>query len=297
MKRTDIVQPHAMPSIFGEDIYSASGTTNFEIPEATSSSATDTCVMDNGFLPITSEPLDDGGIAPERKNFNGLFYLSTDQRYYLQNGGFITYDANVATAIGGYPQGAVLGYLDSSNHYSNVVSLIDDNTYNFNQDPSYIDGVKWVFGNESGNDVIDILKIVYPVGSVFLSTTASCPLASLFGTWTLIGTSIITSVSSSGFTGSTTASVSVKGNGKALGLTDGSSNYGLQNGNSGVGIATSSYNASAGTNSVNASTVGKVIGVTTNASGSGLTGSVTIPSLSVSVSNTSLSVNIFKRTA
>lgn len=143
MKSTDIVQPQAMPSVFGEDIYSAEGSINFEIPDATSTSASDTCVMDNGFLPITSEPLDDGGIAPERKNFNGLFYLSTDQRVFLQNGGFITYNSAVASAIGGYPEGAILGYIDSNNQFMLVQSLIDDNTNNFTQNPSLIDNINW----------------------------------------------------------------------------------------------------------------------------------------------------------
>ena len=144
MKSTDIVQPHAMASTFAVDVYSASGTTNFEIPADTSTSATDTCVLDDGFLPITSTDLDDGGIAPERKNFNGLFYLSTDQRNYIQNGGSITFDAAVSTAIGGYPQGAVLDYVNSGNYYK-VQSLIDDNTYNFVTTPTYIDNVHWAF--------------------------------------------------------------------------------------------------------------------------------------------------------
>ena len=35
MKSTDIKKPLAMASIFANDIYSASGTVNFEIPAAT----------------------------------------------------------------------------------------------------------------------------------------------------------------------------------------------------------------------------------------------------------------------
>ena len=147
MKNTDIVQPQAMPSVFAEDVFSASGSADFAIPDATSSSATDTCVMDDGFLPITSEPLDDGGIAPERKNFNGLFYLSTDQRVFLQNGGFITFNANVSSAIGGYPQGAILGNMDSNGMFSFVKSLIDNNTYNFVATPSYIDSEHWEYAS------------------------------------------------------------------------------------------------------------------------------------------------------
>ena len=145
MKSTDVIQPLAMASVFAEDIYSASGTTNFEIPAATSTAANDTCVLDDGFLPITSEqlPPNGNGIAPARKNFNGLFYLSTDQRVFLQNGGFITFDATVSTQIGGYPAGAILNYIDSNGRLGFVKSLIDDNTNNFVTTPSYIDGTNW----------------------------------------------------------------------------------------------------------------------------------------------------------
>ena len=143
MKKIDVVQPIAMTSAFANGVYSASSTNDFEIPASTSTSASDTCVQDNGFLPITSIDLDNGGIAPERKNFNGLFYLSTDQRFYLQNGGFITYSASVATAIGGYPQDAILDFIDSNGMYKKVRSLIDDNVNNFVSDESLIDGVHW----------------------------------------------------------------------------------------------------------------------------------------------------------
>jgi len=148
MKKIDVVQPYAMASVFAEDVYSASSTQDFEIPAATSTSADDTCVLDDGFLPITSTDLDDGGIAPERKNFNGLFYLSTDQRAYLQNGGIITYNSNVATAIGGYPQDAVLAYKTTNGFVRYVKSLIDDNSNNFVTNPSLIDGVHWDWAND-----------------------------------------------------------------------------------------------------------------------------------------------------
>lgn len=108
-----------------------------------SASGTDTSSINLGFLPITSEPLDDGGVAPERIDFNGMFYLSTDQRVFLQNGGVITYDSTVANKIGGYPKGAILGYVDANDNYSFVISLVENNQYNFVTTPSYIDGEKW----------------------------------------------------------------------------------------------------------------------------------------------------------
>ena len=34
--------------------------------------------------------------------------------------------------------------------------------------------------------VLDILKTIYPVGSVYIGTQSSCPMSSLFGTWSLV---------------------------------------------------------------------------------------------------------------
>ena len=146
---------------------------------------TDTSSINLGFLPITSEPLDDGGIAPERIDFNGMFYLSTDQRTYLQNGGYITYNDDVATAIGGYPQGAVLNYLDSNGNFSQVQSLIDNNQYNFVTTPSYINNTYWKFVSGKPT-VISVLEQIYPVGAIFIGTTSTCPMSAIFGTWVLV---------------------------------------------------------------------------------------------------------------
>lgn len=160
MKKIDVTQPYAMTSPFADGVYSSVSTNDFEIPAETSTAPDDTCVIDDGFLPITSTDLDDGGIAPERKNFNGMFYLSTDQRFYLQNGGGITYNSNVATAIGGYPQDAVLSFINSQGTYKLVRSLIDDNTNDFTQDETLIDGEHWEeieMGGGSGYQMFDIV--------------------------------------------------------------------------------------------------------------------------------------------
>lgn len=160
MKKIDVTQPYAMTSPFADGVYSSVSTSDFEIPADTSTAPDDTCVIDDGFLPITSTDLDDGGIAPERKNFNGMFYLSTDQRFFLQNGGFITYNSNVATAIGGYPQDAILSFINSQGTYKLVRSLIDDNTNDFTQDETLIDGIHWEeieMGGGSGYQMFDIV--------------------------------------------------------------------------------------------------------------------------------------------
>lgn len=116
---------------------------------------TDTSSLNLGFLPITQQPLDDGGVAPERIDFNGLFYLATDQRVFLQNGGFITFNSSVNSVIGGYPQDAILGYMDNSGNFGFVRSLKDNNQENFVADPTLIDGVNWEFVNLKNFDLLN----------------------------------------------------------------------------------------------------------------------------------------------
>lgn len=112
------------------------------IPET--ATGTQQASLDEGFPPVTSLPLTQGGIPPERKDFNGLGNLLSKQYFYLQNGGRFTFNQDVSDAIGGYPQNATLWYKDNSLGISYpVTSLINNNTYNFVTTPSYIDGVKW----------------------------------------------------------------------------------------------------------------------------------------------------------
>lgn len=99
--------------------------------------------LTNGFPSITSETPDNGGLPPERKDFNGLGYLTTTYDFFYQAGGQYTFNSTISTAIGGYPQGARLWYTDSNGNTVVVRSLIQNNTYDFVSNPSYIDGTKW----------------------------------------------------------------------------------------------------------------------------------------------------------
>lgn len=48
--------------------------------------------FEDGFPQITQVPIGAGGIAPDRKDFNGLFKLLGDWLFYIQNGGIPTYN-------------------------------------------------------------------------------------------------------------------------------------------------------------------------------------------------------------
>lgn len=131
-----------------------------------------------------------------------------------------------------------------------------------------------------------ILETIYPVGSLYFGTMATCPLAALFGTWTLQGTKILVDINSS---------APVLGDGKALGLTDGTTNAGLNTinaGNTGTLIGNpNQYGEDVGhldgTNSY--LTFSKAVGVTTDSTKSGIIADTS--SLA-----TNLTVNIWKRT-
>lgn len=165
MQSTDVVSPLAIGSPIA-----LNGDKNIPPQNA---SGTDTSSINLGFLPITSEPLDDGGVAPERIDFNGMFYLSTDQRVFLQNGGVITYDATVASAIGGYPAGAILGYIDGSGNYGLVESLIDNNQYNFVSTPSYINGTYWKWAYFNNFNLLE--DKISPIGAPKLTLSSTLP--------------------------------------------------------------------------------------------------------------------------
>lgn len=100
--------------------------------------------IQTGFPAITQVPTELGGIPPERGDFNGIFNLLSSFYYYTQNGGVYTFEQTVSDAIGGYPKGATLYYTDSNGATSTVRSLMNNNTFNFNLTPSYIDdGEHW----------------------------------------------------------------------------------------------------------------------------------------------------------
>jgi len=99
--------------------------------------------LTNGFPPITGLKPADGGLPPERKDFNALGYLTTLYDYYYQAGGTFGWNDTIANAIGGYPAGARLWYTDGNGVSLLLRSTKDNNLDNFTQDSSYI-GTSWV---------------------------------------------------------------------------------------------------------------------------------------------------------
>ena len=99
--------------------------------------------LTNGFPRITSENPEDGGLPPERADFNGLGYLTTLYDFFYQCGGTFTFNETISTSIGGYPLGARLWYTNNDGVTVILRSTIANNTDNFITNPSVI-GTSWV---------------------------------------------------------------------------------------------------------------------------------------------------------
>lgn len=113
-----------------------------DIPDAPTGTAH--ASIQEGFPPITMIPQEDGGEAPYGQDFNGIFNLMSQFYFFTQNGGTYTFNQSVSDAIGGYPEGARLWYVDSSTGEASLLrSTKGNNTDNFVTNPEVI-GTSWV---------------------------------------------------------------------------------------------------------------------------------------------------------
>lgn len=261
------------------------------IPQTTT--GTNAASFQDGFPPITSTPLPDGGMPPKREDFNALGYISTSTLAFLQQGGLFTFDTAISNLIGGYPQGAVLNYIVNNKVYR-LISLVNNNTYNFNRDSSYI-GQYWDYVNDNqstggGMQMGTIFPFVAsqpPVGAYLLNGQTIYNCATLYPDfWSWLNGEIsanrVRSVSASvyqqeiiqygicnafvvsgndvrlplwiGYQTPLGNSVPVVGDGKSLGLTDGEENNGITVISSGITPRPDAYGVNVGTATTTAAT-------------------------------------------
>ena len=96
-------QPNKIPLAFA-----ASGDKN-TIPESTET--TGLASWREGFPAITSAPFSEGGIAPKRADFNGIFNALSQSVIWLQQGGVYAYDVNTDYEAGNVVLDAFLSCL------------------------------------------------------------------------------------------------------------------------------------------------------------------------------------------
>lgn len=107
-------------------LWASGGETQNPIPE--NSTGTNRASYQDGFPAITSEAIADGGIPPNRLDFNGMGTIFTAYAYAFQMGQYTTFNSAVSTKIGGYPLGAILWYVDNGVPQYLVQSLVANNT-------------------------------------------------------------------------------------------------------------------------------------------------------------------------
>lgn len=76
--------------------------------------------LTDGFPPLTMTPSASGGVPPFGQDFNGILYLITQALQYGQSGGQFVYDGTWATAVGGYPLGALVQSSDQLGLWLNI---------------------------------------------------------------------------------------------------------------------------------------------------------------------------------
>lgn len=132
MKISDL--PARFPIPFGN---SASGSYIRTIPEASQIGVQDGAAsLTTGFPPLNFLPVGAGGVPPFGQDFNGILRQITQWSRWQGAGGAVPYDSDFSTAIGGYPQGAIVIANSGNTLYLNTV---DDNTTNPNSG-----GANWV---------------------------------------------------------------------------------------------------------------------------------------------------------
>ena len=125
-----------------------------------------------GFPSVYGIPKSSGGKYVSRSDMNSLGFLATNDIFYHKCGGLNTFDASFSDKIGGYPKGAVLQFLNG-NYLYNVISLHDNNTFNFVSENS-INGVDWAYCNEemASTDRILVLESNQTLFSTGTSATS-----------------------------------------------------------------------------------------------------------------------------
>lgn len=156
------MQTQQTPQVL-EQPFAAQGDKN-TIPNA--ATGTNKASLQEGFPPITEQPINQGGRPPERQDFNGAMNLNSQFYFAFQNGWWPTFTQEVSDAIGGYPQGAVLWLFDTENNvYTPLLSLVGNNTYNFNTNQDYI-GQYWAkILPDSGRGL--------PLGAIYFSSSSN----------------------------------------------------------------------------------------------------------------------------
>ncbi|HEK0789605.1 TPA: hypothetical protein SMP78_003835 [Proteus mirabilis] len=123
---------------------------------------------DQGFGQITMLPVSAGGLPPKGQDFNGILNQMCETIVHISKGGVFKFSTDYATAINGYPKGAILQSEDEKKYYQ---SLIDNNKVNFNTASQ--DQIKTSWKLVMTDDVLDQLSKKLESTAIVQSTGSS----------------------------------------------------------------------------------------------------------------------------
>ena len=147
------------------------GVKQYPIPD-TSTVGSGRASLTSGFPDETSQPIDDGGIPPQRKDFNGILYMLSSFAMFQQSGGKFTWDARVNYDVPSiiYYNGELWWCVSASGPGVAGVGAKTPNEQNI----SY-----WKKAKDLFYKPLD----AYPVGSYYISSDATSPATLFGGTW------------------------------------------------------------------------------------------------------------------
>lgn len=164
-----MLEPSKLPSIFCRE-----GGVNDRSTIPDSKIVTGSASWKDGFPVETQKPLDAGGIAPRRQDFNEMFYLLSESIKYTQNGGLWSYSASLDYKPLDLVthEGAIYQCITANGASSTVVAPSNDTFERY-----------WTKLFDT-NGRKSMLEKAYPIGSVYITISNSEPSVLFgFGTW------------------------------------------------------------------------------------------------------------------
>ena len=148
------------PPVLREPIASTAGPSFITNPMPETPPGGNAASIEGGFPPVTMTSELAGGKPPLGQDMNGFLFLLSSHLVYIQSGLPYLYDADVSTALGGYPEGCILGMADESGLWINTAA---GNTTDPDSGTSFSAGWRAVYSYGSSS-------VVTTGGTIALST-------------------------------------------------------------------------------------------------------------------------------